>query len=426
MSPPGTADPDPRLARLLGTPELAWLVARVRRRAERGKPLQGTVTLADATPAQRAAIDRLLGRRARSGTTLTVRLDDVDAVLRRSGAHPAGLLSAVVALTGPVCDTVAEAAQQEAAWRAAFAPVDELVRQRPVLAPWVDGLRATGAVRRLAAGPDVAAQLLAACATAVGALPREPTSLGRFAERTLGSAHALDEGLPLNGLVFGAARALGGTRDGDGAAWRREVWAAVGLLRDELSTTVLAVGLPGDPDSPTGRMLGALAEAGEPAVLTLRQLTRDPPRLRLSGVVLSICENPVVVAESADRLGPGVSPLVCTGGQPGAAVMTLLRAAVAAGATLRHHGDFDWGGLRIANVLFTRLPVTTWRFDATAYRAAVALGPGRPLTGVPVEAAWDPALGAALREAGYAVEEERVVDDLVADLAADRAADRRP
>jgi hypothetical protein len=45
---------------------------------------------------------------------------------------------------------------------------------------------------------------------------------------------------------------------------------------------------------------------------------------------------------------------------------------------------------------------------------------------VPVEAAWDPALGAALREAGYAVEEERVVDDLVADLAADRAADRRP
>ena len=164
------------------------------------------------------------------------------------------------------------------------------------------------AVRRLAAAPDDAARLLTACATALAALPREPTSLCRFAERTFGSAHALDDGLPLTGLVFGAARALGGTPDGEGAAWRREVWASVGLLRDELSTTVLAVGLPGDPGSTTGRMLGALAAAGEPAVSTLRQLTRDPPRLPLHGVPVSVCENPVVVAEAADRLGPPRRP----------------------------------------------------------------------------------------------------------------------
>ena len=413
---PARAAADPRLPRLLGSPELGWFIARVRRRAERGLPVTGIVTLAAATPAQRDAVDRLLGRRARDGNAVSVRLDDVDALLRRSGVHPAGLLSAVVALTGPIRDTATEAARQEAAWRAAFAPLDALAHDRPTLVPWLDGLRATGAVRRLAAAPDDAARLLAACATALAALPREPTSLCRFAERTFGSAHALDDGLPLTGLVFGAARALGGTPDGEGAAWRREVWASVGLLRDELSTTVLAVGLPGDPGSTTGRMLGALAAAGEPAVLTLRQLIRDPPRLPLHGVPVSVCENPVVVAEAADRLGPAAPPLVCTGGQPGAAVMALLRAAVAAGATLRYHGDFDWGGLRIANVLFGRLPCTPWRFDTAAYRAAVATGSGRALTGAGAEAVWDSGLGAAMREAGRAVEEERVVDDLVADL----------
>ena len=194
------------------------------------------------------------------------------------------------------------------------------------------------------------------------------------------------------------------------------MWASVGLLRDELSTTVLALGLPGDAGSTTGRVLGALTEAGEPAVLTLRQLTRDPPRLSLRGRCVSICENPVVVAEAADRLGSAAAPLVCTNGHPGAAVTALLRAVVDGGATLRYHGDFDWGGLRIANVVFGRLPCRPWRFDTVAYRAAAAGASGRTLAGLPTEAVWDAALGAAMREAGRAVEEERVVDDLVADL----------
>jgi uncharacterized protein (TIGR02679 family) len=408
--------PDPRLVRLLGGPELRWLVDRVRRRAERGRPLRGSVALAAATPAQREAVDRLLGRRSRAGTGVSVRLEAVDEVLRRSGVHPGGLVAAVEALTGPLRDRVADTAAREAAWQAAFAPLDDVVRRRPELAPWRDGLRTTGAVRRVAREPGDAARLLASCAAVLDALPREPEPLARFAERVLGSAHALDDGRALTGLVFGAVRVLGGTPDGQGAAWRREVWASVGLLRDELSSTVLTLGLPGDAGSPVGRMLGALAEAGEPAVLTLRQLTRDPPRLPLAGLVVSVCENPVVVAEAAERLGAAAPPVVCVSGQPGAAATTLLRACSAAGAGLRYHGDFDWGGLRIANLLFARLPLAPWRYDAAAYRAALGTGDGRGLAGVPTEASWDPDLAAAMREAGLVVEEERVVDELVADL----------
>ena len=191
----------------------------------------------------------------------------------------------------------------------------------------------------------------------------------------------------------------------------------MGLIRDDLSSTVLALGLAGDTSTSTGRMLAALREAGQPAVLTLRQLTRDPPALAAPGTVVSVCENPVVIGVAADRLGPAARPIVCVSGQPGAAAMHLLRLLTAAGIPLRYHGDFDWGGLRIGNVLFARLPIASWRFDSATYRAAAARGGGSELRGKQVEATWDGSLAPAMRELGRAVEEERTVDDLISDLA---------
>ncbi|TDC05273.1 TIGR02679 family protein, partial [Streptomyces sp. 8K308] len=47
-----------RLRRLLGDPELAWLVDRARRRLAHQRPLTGPVSLTDPTPAQRAAAER--------------------------------------------------------------------------------------------------------------------------------------------------------------------------------------------------------------------------------------------------------------------------------------------------------------------------------------------------------------------------------
>lgn len=414
-----------RLDRLLGAPELAWLRERVRQRLERGLGADGPVTLTSATDAQRRAVQRLLGRAPRAGSTVRVTLADVDEVLRRSGTWPDGLAAAVVELTGPVTLRSDAQAADERAWEAAFAPLHAVVRLWPELTPWCDRLRAGGLVRRLTREPSAAGPLLADLASVVAALPATGEPLGAFAARAVGDAHALDDDRPLATLTLGAARALTGLPAGTGAQWRREVWAAVGLLRDELSTTVLALGLPGDTVSATGRALGAWREAGQPVALTLRQLVRDGPQLdgRLGPRTVSVCENPVVLAAAAERLGAGCPPLVCTSGQPGAAVMHLLRSLVAAGGRLRHHGDFDWGGVGIGNVLHARLPVTPWRFDAAAYRAAAAAAgtrSRRTLTGPAVTARWAPDLTAAMSEVGRRVEEELVLDDLLDDLAAAR------
>lgn len=401
---------DTRLRRLLGAPELGWLVDRARRRLERGQPLTGPVSLSAPSADQRVAAERLLGRAPGSGRSLSVRLDAVDELLRDSGISPAGLAAAVAALTGPVRLLGPARAEEQRAWQEAYTPVDALAVEVPALQGWVARLRSDGLVRRLAGTPDAAADLLARAATALSSLPVEPAvSLPTFASQLLGEAHALDDGTPLCTLTLSGARALTGFPDGSGAQWRREAWASVGLLRDELSSTVLTLNLRGTP------ALDWMAEAGEPAVLTLRQLTRCPP-LSASPTVW-ICENPAVLAAAADTHGADSAPLVCLQGQPSAAALTLLRHLHALGAHLYYHGDFDWGGLRIAAALLRRVPWSPWRYTAADYRAAVGTLPaGPPLTGVRAEAPWDPELAGALEGAGVRVEEEAVLDDLLSDL----------
>ncbi|GHJ40670.1 TIGR02679 family protein [Streptomyces sp. TS71-3] len=409
---PGAAPAAPvdrdRLTRLLGHADTAWLVQRIRRRMARDEPLTGSVTLATPTPAQRAATERLLGRAAGTGRSLNVRLEAVDAVLRRSGAAPDGLAAAVTALTGSVA-RLADTREQEAdAWRDAYAPLATLT---PELAPWADRLRRDGLVRRLAPTPQKARDLLTSTTVALRALPTcPPVSLAAFANRTLGDAHALDEGTPLATLVHSGIRALTGFPDGIGAEWRREAWASAGLLKDALSSTVLTLGLTGTP------ALDTLAEEGEPAVLTLRQLTRTPPHTAPSTVY--VCENPTVLATAADTHGPACPPLVCLQGQPSAAALALLRHLHTHGATLHYHGDFDWGGLRIAAALLRHVPWQPWRYTAADYRTAAAAAPLSPhLTGTPASAPWDPDLRPTLTELGVRVEEEAVLDILLNDLA---------
>jgi hypothetical protein len=71
------AGTEARLQRLLGGEPTAWLVRRARDQLEAGRSLAGTVTLADATAEQRRAVERLTGRPARSGASLSVSLPEV-------------------------------------------------------------------------------------------------------------------------------------------------------------------------------------------------------------------------------------------------------------------------------------------------------------------------------------------------------------
>jgi uncharacterized protein (TIGR02679 family) len=411
----------PRLRRLLGGPETAWLVQRVRDRLAAGRPLDTSATLRSATPEQRRAAESLLGRRLRSATSLTVPLAEVDRVLRESLACPDGLAAAVVALTGPVADKRAQDAALAASWEQALAELDHpAVTGRPELATWQAMVASTGLLKRLSGGEPATARRLAADAVRVlTRLPADGLALPVLAARTVGDAHALDEGRPLTRLVLAAVRHLAelpaeATAGADG---RRAAWAAVGVARDELSSRVLTLGLPGSGNGAVGRMLAAARDEGEPAVLTLRQTARRVPDLGLHDRLVRVCENPAVLAAAADELGPGCPPLICTEGTLSAAARGLLRHLLDRGCRLAFHGDFDWGGVRIATGLLRLFDATPWRYDATSYLAAVDRGLGTPLTtGSPAPTPWNPALGDALGRHRVRVEEEHLIDELLNDL----------
>jgi uncharacterized protein (TIGR02679 family) len=404
-----------RLQRLLGAPALKRLLDRLQRRFEQGGETGAAVQLTGVSEEERRAVETLLGRPAGRGVSLSIPLKDLEGVLRRSGAAP-DLRSAVAALRGPLRDLRGEKEEATAAWRTVFRGAAEEAKALG-LEDWLERLRQSGLLKRLAGGnAGRGAELLRKTLSIMSRLPVRGFSLSRLAALTLGDAHGLDPGRPVATLVQRGIVARQDLAEDQTPEGVREIWAAAGVLvGGALSSTVLALNLPVLAEGTTGRALALFATSAEPAWLTLRQLLREPPVFSCTGMTVFICENPSVVFEAAEELGATCPPLVCGNGQRNAAVTTLLRQLAAAGAMLVYHGDFDWAGVTIANGLMELLPVKPWRFDNKTYLEAVGRS-GKTLNGMPVAARWDPALAAAMSAAGKSVEEEQLLDQLLADL----------
>jgi uncharacterized protein (TIGR02679 family) len=407
-----------RLRQVLDTPETAWLLARMRTRLENSGELTGWLVRPSASSAERMAASRLAGNAVRAGQSASVSLDDLDEMLRRSGIWPEGLVSAVVALTGSVVSRQDRSAERDA-WLRVADTLRQISSEHASLGVWVEGVIRTGALKRAAGSAPAALRLAEQLVVVSAALPSQGESVAAFATRLFTNSHALDPQAPLGTVAARLAAAQGELHTDavqDSARWRREAWQSVGLVVDELSSTVLVVGLPGNDSGPTARALAALHDSGQPTLLTLRQLNTDsvgktPPHVY-------VCENAAVVAAAADRLGATCPPLVCAGGQPGAAVIALLEMLSAGGAVIHYHGDFDWDGLATARAFARRAAWVPWRFDSDAYTEALALAPeSAPLTGTPVESPWDRSLSTTMGLAGRKVEEEMVLDLLLGDLA---------
>lgn len=402
--------------------------AAARRLQRSGLQARGRLTLDGVTDAEIAALSGLLGRRWRApspGARVSVDLAALDDALRAS-RHACTLVDLATAAHGaPLVDAVAARAGAQAARAAGWEALRRhpAVMCEPALGGWLDRERATGAAVRSADADPFA--LLTAALDLVGALPAAPPmSLARLAaERCGGDPHALDRGRPLDSVV---QRALGHLDGEDplspGAGARRERYDRWGVACDELSATVLTLGLRPSGDAPLARRLRAAADVGEPAVLTLREL-RDVDRLDEVGPRVFTCENPDVVAAAADALGPACRPLVCTEGWPSTACLGLLRALVAGGAACAHHGDMDRDGLRIVDHLLAATGGEPWRMTAADHDVHAASGAASP-DSAPI-AARDPrlqGLADAIAATGRLVREEQAIVALLADLAAGSSA----
>lgn len=406
-----------RLRATLGDPAFTRLRSALRRRIELGRSLHGSLTLSNVTPDERQAFDTLLGRVPTRGDSLRVDLDLLAETLVIAGIC-ASLHEAIESLDGPVAMRRDEEQRTLQAWSVVHANAIDTFASWPAMTTWMEELFALGTLKRLADDPTEGASLLSDVARLVAALPAHAEPLAGFAARLYGDAHALDSGSPLATLAARAAAKLGGVREfSDDAEGRREAWAAVGVLCDELSTPALVFNLPTDANTPTARLLRTAHADAEPLYLSLRHLLLWPlsSDSALAGKEIFVCENPTIIALAARKLGTRSAPLVCVNGQFATPAKTLLRHLTAAGAKLRYHGDFDGGGLTIARRVIDDHGANPWRFGAADYLAAPK---GKPLLAESIPPSpWDPALSDALRREARAVHEEAVAEDLLKDLA---------
>ncbi|UUU30360.1 TIGR02679 family protein [Streptomyces sp. CA-210063] len=409
------AEPAPG-ERTLRSPELRPLWHTVHDRLSSGRPVT-RVRLGPLDDAQREALADLLGLDRLPDARTSVAL----ARLEEAVAELCGrtVREIVTELVGPLDDRAGERRRREGERAELWTWLDghATVRAQPALADWTASCRAAGLV---GGSTERTRSLLTDALTVLAALPAGAEPLPVFAARVLkGESHALDDGTRLSALVLRALVTLHDTAPPQSAADRRALWTRAGVADDDLSATVLVGGLRPAGDGPLARVARVCAEAGQAVSLTLAQL-RAPGEFSLAAdpaPVVHAVENPSILALAVRRFGPDCPPLVCTSGWPNSAAIHLLRLLADQGAVLRHHGDFDGEGIRIAAYLLDKTPARPWRMTAADYRAAVARTPHGSQPGRLTEAPWDPELIRALTEHGAAVVEELVADVLLADLA---------
>lgn len=395
------------MGNVLDRPVYAPLWAAARRRVEaNGLSLVGTpLSLRDLSAGQADAIAGLLGaHRPPPGVPLRVKLVALDAALR-SSAVGQGLLDVLADLGGPLVDRragkVLGAEERAARW--ATLDCHPAVMGQPRLIEWLVAVRVSGLARRLAGADEATAVQTALDVLAVVGRGDGRHRLAELAACVTGDSHGLDRGRPAGTLaVHALSRLADRPHPADAADWRR-TWAEAGVACDDLSCDVLVLNLPGWP--------------AEPLRLTLRQV-RCWTSPSSSGQWISVCENPAVVAAAADHLEDRSPPVVCLDGMPSTAALIVLDGLVMAGHRVRYHGDFDWRGLTIAEVLFRKVPGgSPWRYDAADYQRARNRGLGTvALAGRVSTSSWDPQLARVMAASAVAVYEEQVVDELVEDL----------
>ncbi|WP_407540876.1 DUF2399 domain-containing protein [Deinococcus radiomollis] len=220
----------------------------------------------------------------------------------------------------------------------------------------------------------------------------ETLSFPVLAARLTGDAHALDTDTPA-GKVFRAAL---------------DTLQLPPPERDGVSSTVLFANLRG-PE-------WLNAAAGHCLALPWREVQRLGS-VHAAGNRLWVVENPSVF--EALHADCPAAPLLYTGGQPGAATMSLL-ARLPADTTAHLSCDLDLGGLRIASYLRRSVPLhwRPWRMDAAAHALATGRG-AAPLKGDPARfAAEFPGLVLALEQSGQGAHQENLLAELLADLKA--------
>lgn len=381
------------------------------KRLSQNPALDRKITYPKPNQEMRDYLTSILGRTFR-GTNAMIPLDRLDQILRESGAAPEGLIAAIEYLEGPLRNRKEEQEQARMAWDTLFETAATW-DTRPWVHAWLAYLKRTGMLKKQSNGNlDRAQTFLHQIIKAAQLLPHKGILLKELAVKVAGDAHLFDHGNGELTLLLKLAGCWGQEAEGRPAS-ERECLRAMGVQEDVLSSMVLTYGLRCSGNEGLGQILNLATQAGQPIWLTFRQLQDQETQILAQAVY--ICENPAVVQAAADRLGQDCKPLICLSGKPHGAARLLLSGLQEQGVTLYIHTDFDKAGLDIVAQIKAQFNAIPWRMSAQDYQAVDKHLPLHQ-SDRPIKASWCPELADAMNEAGKALHEEAVLDQLLADL----------
>jgi uncharacterized protein (TIGR02679 family) len=322
----------------------------------------------DLTDQDRADLGRRLGMDWElSGKPVT--LGRLRAAFAQTGA---ALEQILTTRGGPLQNLPAQRAEQRAAQTASVEAAYQILTDAGI----PESVAALARQRRWLGKPDVDDIAGRARDTAAlwAALPAGGRRLSELADHLFDDPHALDRDRDLGRItarILAAAdvpQADGDTGRANAAAnalaaaeWR-QTWAAHGVLCDEVSATVLVLGLRLTGQASAAALATTAAHHGEPVWLTARSLRgtwtpTDPAS------TIRVCDNPAIVEAAADELGAACPPLVCVYGRPSTAAWTLLHGLADAGAPLLISTDRDVAGLGFAKAMLKIPGALAWLPD---------------------------------------------------------------
>jgi uncharacterized protein (TIGR02679 family) len=309
------------------------------------------------------ALDGLLTPRRPilAGQTRRIALSQLEAALRAGGIEPRLVYERVGGR--PLRDLPAEraAAKVTQAQFRTWLSEHPVATERPAIAAWLEEAARQGQVH--AGMRPVIERALRIVAALPSAAPIQRTVL---AARLLDAdPHGLDVDTPLHRLTVSLLAVAAGL-DRDTSA--RAIWSAWNVLVDPISSNVAVLNLPQSVDVDARKLPHMIR--GTHMILTYGQLSLN--RLRWPpGATCFSCENPSVLIAAEQALGGDCPPLICTGGRPSDAVRLVLASARDAGASIRHHGDYDSAAVQILRDLEARYGAKPWRFDVASMCAAL-------------------------------------------------------
>jgi uncharacterized protein (TIGR02679 family) len=201
--------------------------------------------------------------------------------------------------------------------------------------------------------------------------PGQTFRLAVLSAQVTSDPHALDSNTTAGKLLLHLLAFREGTNFPSGAEQRISLYYRAGILCDSISSSVTQTGLVlyiDGEEHPAFREFRLLREV---CTLTLTNLARVTDALSPSGRVYMV-ENQMVFSQLCEHTEAFHSPLICTSGQPQVAVFRLIDLLVASGTKLFYSGDFDGGGLSIAERFMVRYPhsLVPWHMEPEDYATA--------------------------------------------------------